>query len=140
MTPADFKTIRESLGLSAQWLADAVHVDQRTVRRWEDGVIPLRADVVELLIELDARMEADVARELDRVLSSLGADGGAESARRVESSAPQDWPQVEVPRVDADIRDQPTGEHLLPAAFYRAAAGRLRWALGGRLRIVYACA
>jgi DNA-binding transcriptional regulator YiaG len=34
MTPADFKTLRESLGLSARWLADRLSVDQRTVRRW----------------------------------------------------------------------------------------------------------
>lgn len=37
MTPAEFKTIRESLGLSAQWIANHLGVSLRTVRYWEAG-------------------------------------------------------------------------------------------------------
>lgn len=137
MTPADFKTIRESLSLSAQWLADAVHVDQRTVRRWEDGAIPLRADVVELLTDLDAQVEAGVAAELDRVAADLNAGKDTDLDHLLESLTPQDWPVIEVPRVDTDVDSTSTADRPLPAAFYRAAAGRLRWALGGRLHITY---
>jgi len=32
MTPAELKTLRESLGLSAQWLADRAGVLQRSVQ------------------------------------------------------------------------------------------------------------
>ena len=38
MTPAEFKTIRHALGLSAQGLARLLQIsDGRTIRRWEAG-------------------------------------------------------------------------------------------------------
>lgn len=159
MTPAEFKTIRESLGLSAQWLADAVHVDQRTVRRWEDGAIPLRADIVELLTRLDAQMDADVATALKDWLDDQSPVVAIDTAGRrlantvaaldelLESLPPEDWPVVEVPRVDADVTDDhataspansvPGLDRPLPASFYRATAIRLRTLVGGRLHITY---
>lgn len=141
MTPADFKTIRESLGLSAQWLADAVGVDQRTVRRWEDGVLPLRTDVVALLTQLDKQMDADVTAELARITAELAPGQRATDVDQLLASLPpQSWPTTTVPRVDADVDDPSTTGRPLPAAFYRAAAGRLRWALDGRLRITYTAA
>lgn len=161
MTPAEFKTIRESLGLSAQWLADAVHVDQRTVRRWEDGAIPLRADIVELLMRLDERMDADVAAALEDWLTGQGPgvaiDTAAEAAlgarvrveldELLESLPTEAWPMVEVPRVDGDAPADHTNaspessvpglDRPLPAAFHRATASRLRTLVGGRLHITY---
>jgi hypothetical protein len=133
MTPAAFKTIRESLGLSAQWLATAVHVDQRTVRRWEDGAIPLRADVVDLLTQLDEQTTADVVTKADQVLANLGAAAGANPTTALDSLAPDDWPVLEIPRVDTDVAD----EHGLPASYHRAVAARVRRNLGGRLRLTY---
>lgn len=152
MTPADFKSIRESLGLSAQWLADAVHVDQRTVRRWEDGEIPLREDVVRVLTELDQQVAFEVDRERVRILTGLGYDiedmRALDQGHLLDHLEPGDWPVLEVPRVDADAPAITQANALLakmvqnfrtplPAAFYRAVASRLRWALGGRLRITY---
>ncbi|WP_234797264.1 helix-turn-helix domain-containing protein [Mycobacteroides chelonae] len=158
ISAADFKSIRESLGLTAQWLADAVHADQRTVRRWEDGDIPLRDDVVDILLRLDEQVEHEIscerARERARVLADLGHDlatlhdADIDEQHVFDHLEPQDWLTVEVPRVDADA---PTITHAnallarmvagfntpLPAAFYRAAASRLRRALEGRLKIVY---
>lgn len=143
MTPADFKTIRESLGLSAQWLADAVHADQRTVRRWEDGDIPLRADVVELLTRLEHQMDIAIDGEVERILDEFGIDNLDE----LDDFDPADWPTIEVPRVDTDVDyvEQasvlpgdllPKGK-FLPSSWYRAAAGRLRAGLSGRLHITY---
>ncbi len=131
MTPADFKTIRESLGISAQWLATAVRVDQRTVRRWEDGAIPLRADVVDLLTRLDEQMKADVGAEMDQVLADLRAV--AEPAAMLDSLSPDDWPVLAIPRVDADVING--GD--LPASYHRAVAARVRLKLDGRLRLTY---
>lgn len=158
MSAADFKSIRESLGLTAQWLADAVHVDQRTVRRWEDGDIPLRDDVVDVLLQLDQQVEyeigCEVERERARVLTDLGYDPDAYHAADIDEEhifdhlEEQDWPTVKVPRVDADAPMITQANALLakmvqgfttplPAAFYRAVASRLRRALGGRLQITY---
>lgn len=133
MTPADFKTIRESLGLSAQWLATAVNADQRTVRRWEDGRIPLRADVVDLLTRLNEQMTAEVAATVDRLLSDLKAVADADPGAMLDSLPPGDWPVLEVPRVDTDVTDL----RGLPASHHRAVAARVREKLDGRLRLTY---
>jgi len=37
MTPAEFRVIREFLGLSGDWLAAHLGVSPRTVRHWEAG-------------------------------------------------------------------------------------------------------
>ena len=34
-TKADFKALRETVGMSQQALADALHVDKRSIQRWE---------------------------------------------------------------------------------------------------------
>lgn len=133
MTPADFKTIRESLGLSAQWLATAVDVDQRTVRRWEDGAIPLRSDVVDLLTRLDEQLAADVVAEVDRILADVGTGAGTAPAAVLDTLEPADWPILEIPRVDMDVTD----ERGLPASYHRAVAARVRRELGGRLHLTY---
>lgn len=148
MTPADFKTLRESLGLSAQWIADAVHVDQRTVRRWEDGAIPLRSDVVELVSRLHSQMSIAIDSELERILDEAGVETLDELDETLDEFAPREWPVVEVPRVDGDVDVAGQAERLpvgllppggvLPASWYRAAAGHLRLVLDGRLHIVYA--
>ena len=53
MTPAELKTIRESLGLTVQWLADRAGVKLRTVQYWESGRSGVPADVSELLLRID---------------------------------------------------------------------------------------
>ena len=58
MTPAEFKTIREHLGLPAKWLAERLGVSLRTVQLWEadNGVereVPERAAVFLKKAELE---------------------------------------------------------------------------------------
>lgn len=55
MTPAELKTLRESLGLTAQWLADRAGVKLRTVQYWEAGRTAVPADVSEMLTRIDAQ-------------------------------------------------------------------------------------
>lgn len=45
MTPAEFKTIRESLGLTAQWIAENAGVKLRTAQYWEAGRMAVPVDV-----------------------------------------------------------------------------------------------
>ncbi|MFI2078537.1 helix-turn-helix domain-containing protein [Streptomyces triculaminicus] len=55
MTPAEFKVVREFLGLTGDWLAGHLGVSGRTVRSWEAGKHPI-PDGVRLEIEdLEAR-------------------------------------------------------------------------------------
>jgi transcriptional regulator with XRE-family HTH domain len=46
LTPAEFKQARKALGLSITALADAFSVNERTVRRWEYGAIPIPGTAV----------------------------------------------------------------------------------------------
>lgn len=62
MTPAEFKVVREFLGLTGDWLAAHLGVSPRTVRHWEQGKFAI-PDGVRLTIEaLEARTGAYVAQ------------------------------------------------------------------------------
>ncbi|MFD5429983.1 helix-turn-helix domain-containing protein [Streptomyces sp. NPDC127084] len=50
MTPAEFKVVREFLGLTGDWLAAHLGVSPRTVRHWEQGKYTI-PDGVRLAIE-----------------------------------------------------------------------------------------
>jgi hypothetical protein len=54
MTPAEFRVVREFLGLSIEWLAEHLEVNPRTVRHWEDGGYPI-PDGSELRSDLGSR-------------------------------------------------------------------------------------
>ena len=53
MTSAELKTLRESLGLSQQWLADRAGVQVRTVKYWESGRNAVPDDVGEIISTAD---------------------------------------------------------------------------------------
>ena len=133
MTPAEMKTVRESLGLSSQWLADSLGVTLRQTRRWEDGQSPIREDVIALLHRLEAVMEELVDHLLDQVTDKYGVASveDLDDVRRDDI----DWPTVKVPRIDAD--SWAVDEVVLPASFHRAVAARLRWELAGQVWIEY---
>ncbi|WP_405149417.1 DUF1870 family protein [Sphaerisporangium sp. NBC_01403] len=50
MTDAEFKVVREFLGLTGDWLAGHLGVSPRTVRHWEHGKYPI-PDGVRLALE-----------------------------------------------------------------------------------------
>lgn len=50
MNPAEFRVVREFLGLTGDWLANHLGVSGRTVRHWEQGKYPI-PDGVRLAIE-----------------------------------------------------------------------------------------
>jgi DNA-binding transcriptional regulator YiaG len=50
MTSQELKALRESLGLSQQWLADQAGVQKRTVAYWESGRNQVPKDVAEIIL------------------------------------------------------------------------------------------
>jgi DNA-binding transcriptional regulator YiaG len=64
MTPAELKTMRESLGLSINWLAERAGVSPRSAQYWESGERSVPSDVEELLIDIDLMMEKIVGETL----------------------------------------------------------------------------
>lgn len=52
MSAAEFRCLRDWLGLTAQWLADHLEVSPRSVQRWDDGSSPVPAGVADELLRL----------------------------------------------------------------------------------------
>lgn len=103
MTPAEFKTLRESLGLTTEWLAIHFKVAQRTIMRWEDAGTPPENVAGELL-----NIEEYAESLADDILEQLRAVDGAEI-------------EYAVPRINDDaVSDQ------FPASFWRAVGARVR--------------
>ena len=129
MTPAEFKTIRERLGLTAQAFGFLLprKVRERTVRYWESGGQPIPDDAGDFLLELDAFAEAQAANALAVVQDATQAQGGP--------------PESLCLLRYADDSDLPTAElRSLGAGFHSAMTGRVREALeraGVLVRIVY---
>ncbi len=65
MSPAELKTLRESLGLTLNWVAEQAGVYVRTAQYWESGRQAPPADVVEMLQRLDAQIDRVVIETLD---------------------------------------------------------------------------
>ena len=49
MTPQQFKQIRHDAGLSLAQLSDIIKVHTRTIRRYEDGSVPISGPVSVLM-------------------------------------------------------------------------------------------
>jgi transcriptional regulator with XRE-family HTH domain len=67
MTPAEFKTIRESLGLNHEWIADQSRVKLRTVQYWETGRITVPNDVAQMLSRIDDILNDTVSQSLSLI-------------------------------------------------------------------------
>lgn len=67
MTDAEFRVVREHLGLTGDWLAEHLGVNPRAVRRWEQGVHPI-PDGVRLALE---SLEAQTAEFIGNAVSRL---------------------------------------------------------------------
>lgn len=67
MTPAEFKVVREFLGLSGDWLAAYLDVSPRTLRHWEEGKYKI-PDGVRLAIE---ELEAKTGEYVGAVINQL---------------------------------------------------------------------
>jgi len=73
MTPAEFQSLRESLGLSVRALADIIEVkNERTIRNWESGDRQIPRVAMESLLALDQMAERIVLNgiELFREISA----------------------------------------------------------------------
>lgn len=58
MTPAELKTIRETLGLPISWISKRFNVSARSAQYWESGERTVPDDVAEVLTRLDASFTA----------------------------------------------------------------------------------
>lgn len=57
---AEFKTLREALGLSISTLVKVIDVDERTIRKWESGKKKLPQGVIDSLVDVDTLVNKTV--------------------------------------------------------------------------------
>ncbi len=53
MSAAEFKTLREAVGLSISTLVKVIDVDERSIRKWESGKKKVPQDVFEKVVAID---------------------------------------------------------------------------------------
>jgi transcriptional regulator with XRE-family HTH domain len=116
MTDAEFRVIREHLGLTGDWLAGHLGVAPRTVRRWEQGVYPIPDGVRLEIEELEARTAEFIG---GRVAELAGVVDPGVSVYRTDAEYHAACPEIE-----------------LPASWHRAAVARIALEVPG-LRITY---
>lgn len=77
MNAATMRALREMVGMSVRTLAQLAHVQERTVKRWETGAMPIPADVERIVIDAKERQDEIVAFALAQyeVLYDNAPDG-----------------------------------------------------------------
>jgi hypothetical protein len=75
MNAAEFKTLRESLGLPVPWVAAQAGARPRVVESWEEGKEPVPDDVAGLLASLDEQLWQLVDDYLEQVNEMKAQDG-----------------------------------------------------------------
>lgn len=129
MTPADLKTLREAIGLTVPDLASLAGVQERTVRYWEAGKNKPPQDVQDMVLSIDARLNALVDQIVLLVKDMISSQGSApESITLLRYRENADlW------HFRPDFRPLPTTTHGSLLARCRAALADLHVAT----RIVY---
>ena len=62
MSAAEFKTLREAVGLSISTLVKVIDVDERSIRKWESGKKKVPQDVFEKVVAID-KLLTDTAND-----------------------------------------------------------------------------
>ncbi|RLP76343.1 DUF1870 family protein [Mycetocola tolaasinivorans] len=65
MTPAEFRAVRESIGLSIEAITRLLSVSRSIVQKWEAGASPIPAGVADALTVLESRFYDQVEKLLD---------------------------------------------------------------------------
>jgi hypothetical protein len=113
MTDAEFRVVREYLGLSGDWLAGHLGVSGRTVRHWEAGKYPIPDGVRLAMEELEARTAEFVTGVITALLDL--PDPGAITYRsdaeyhaaNPEIPFPASWHRAVVARVAQEVPGLP---------------------------------
>lgn len=87
MHPAEFKTLREAVGLSISTLVNVIDVDERTLRKWESGKKQPPQGVVDSLEAIDALLNKTAAEIVAQHQESMknGGQQGVVLERFIEA-------------------------------------------------------
>ena len=129
MTPAELKTILESLGLTLEWLARQSGVTLKTAQYWESGEKSVPDNVIKMLEKINQNFEESVQGTISMVAH----------ISRARNQKPEWIDQVRY-RNDMDLWRHRPDMAPLPAKAHAAKLSRLQRDLhkmGIVLRIVY---
>jgi transcriptional regulator with XRE-family HTH domain len=109
MTPAEFRVVREFLGLTPEWLAAHLGVSGRTVRHWEQGKYAI-PDGVRLEIEdVEQRTGEFVSGIIDKLMDLPDPtvityrDDAEYRAAHPDTPFPASWHRAVVARVAQEV-------------------------------------
>jgi hypothetical protein len=109
MTPAEFKVVREFLGLTGDWLAQHLGVSSRTVRHWEYGKYAIPDGVRLEMEDLEARTGTYVGSLVEQLmdLPDPGVityrDDAEYGASHPDHEFPASWHRAVVARVAQEV-------------------------------------
>jgi predicted transcriptional regulator len=66
MSAAEFKTLREAVGLSISTLVKVIDVDERSIRKWESGKKKVPQDVFDKVVAIDQMITDAANSELEK--------------------------------------------------------------------------
>lgn len=108
LTAAEVRTIREGLGVTAEWLADHLGIQTRTVQRWEAGHTRIAAFAADELALLEAQAAEQVAAHVE---AFTGARVPAVLA--IDDTGPDAWPAGWQRRIAFRVRQEVPGLRIL---------------------------
>jgi len=113
LTAAEVRTIREGLGVTAEWFAAQIGVTPRTVQRWESGESEIKPSAAEAILTLEADAAEQVAVHLAAFTSSRSMPPVlvVEDMGRVD-----DWPPGWLRMVAFRVRQRLPGLRIVDAA------------------------
>jgi len=112
MTDAEFRVIREWLGVSSEWLAAHLDVSTRTIRHWEAGKYPIPDGVrreVERLVAQTREFVGQVVDALmdvpDPVVVVVYRSDAEYHAAHPETRFPASWHRLVIARAAMEVPD-----------------------------------
>jgi len=113
MTDAELRVVCEFLGLTGNWLAEHLGVEDRTWRRWDAGTAPI-PDAVRIEIERLEQITAGIVGETVRALNDVSDPGVLTYRNDAEFHAahpgidyPASWHRAIIARVAQEVPGLP---------------------------------
>lgn len=108
LTAAEVRTIREGLGVTAEWLADHLGIQTRTVQRWEAGHTRIADFAVDELALLQIQAGEQVAAHVDAFTGST-----APAVLAIDDTGPDAWPAGWQRRIAFRVRQEIPGLRII---------------------------
>lgn len=90
MNNTHFRALREMSGMTQNTLAELMHVDVRSVRRWEKGINPLPQEALDIIADALERQSWCIETALDKV-EELVSECGKPHAIRLPYWSAETW-------------------------------------------------